>query len=88
MNQRDRNTRLLSHIRAAQRTIQQCADHDRYPCIVGALRSMLEGMTGLGMYDDSEEPPLYPSVFDQPVTEAIASLLATIEGPPEKEDHV
>jgi hypothetical protein len=79
MNQAERNKRMLSHIRSAQKTIQRCSYADRYPCIVGSLRSMLEGMAGLGDYDDGEMPPLYPSVFDPSVTEAIRALLATIE---------
>jgi hypothetical protein len=66
----DRNDYLIRCIHAARNAIQECSDGDPYPYIVGSLRGMLEGMAG---------EFTFPSMFDPPVTEALQSLLDTIE---------
>ena len=52
MNQHERNTSLVTEIKAAQAVIQRNQDtgESYQASIVGALTGMLSGMAGLGEY--------------------------------------
>lgn len=91
ITEEERKRRMLQHIQVAQKVIRTSDYRDLSTLLVCAgsgLRCMLEAMCGLGDYADEafedeqdygDLPPLYPSVFDSEVTEAIRSLLSTID---------